>query len=141
MSARTTLITGHLTARQARTNPRSRSYQPVGICLVFSVFLSYKTVTHSAVVRPLLILLVKRFSLMLGTMPMKRRQISPNNKISSEKDVPGRVISLRWASGLRVSVSFVATVMSLGQVSHCRGVHGTVEHQGLLLHQPAVHSQ
>lgn len=41
MSARTMLITGHLTAGQAGANPRSQSYQPGGICLVFSVFLSY----------------------------------------------------------------------------------------------------
>lgn len=41
MSARTMLITGHLTAGQAGANPRTQSYQPVGICLVFSVFLSY----------------------------------------------------------------------------------------------------
>lgn len=104
MSARTKLITRHLTAGQAGANPGSQSYQPVGICLVFSVFLSYKAMTHSAVVRALLILPVKCSSLVLGTMPVKRRQMSPNNKISSEKDVPGRVTSLRWASGCRVTI-------------------------------------
>lgn len=100
----TRLITGHLTAGQQEQTPEIRDIIQGEFACFFSAFLSYKAMTHSAVVRVLLILPVKCSSLKLGTMPVKRRQMSASNKISSEKDVPRRVSSIGWASGLKVTV-------------------------------------
>lgn len=59
-----------------RSKPQKSELSPVGICLIFLVFLSCKAVTHSAVVRALLILPVKCSSCVGDSASEKETNVS-----------------------------------------------------------------